>query len=162
MPSVPSTRHHPAHFTLPERFELGYIGADNAEHRPVMVHRVARLDRTLYWYLIEHVEAFPLARACQCRLVPIEPHVSFCREFQSRLTALGMRSDLDDRNESMGLKTREAQMAKIPFTLVAGDREMAAGQFAVRKYGERESKVLSLEEIIREFSDLQAVPKKLK
>ncbi|MEK7689686.1 MAG: His/Gly/Thr/Pro-type tRNA ligase C-terminal domain-containing protein [Bdellovibrionota bacterium] len=96
-------------------------------------------------------------------MVPIkEPHVSFCREFQSRLTALGMRSDLDDRNESMGLKTREAQMAKIPFTLVAGDREMAAGQFAVRKYGERESKVLSLEEIIREFSDLQAVPKKLK
>jgi len=71
-----------------------------------------------------------------------------------------MRIDLDDRNESMGLKTREAQMSKIPFALVAGDREMEAGQFAVRKYGERESKVMTQDEVLALFQELNSLPLK--
>jgi threonyl-tRNA synthetase len=76
------------------------------------------------------------------------------------LKALGLRLDLDDRNESMGLKTRESQIQKIPFALVAGDREVEAGQFAVRKYGERESKVMTQAEIIALFTELNDLPKK--
>ena len=114
---------------------------------------------------IEHVAgAFPFWLApVQARVVPItDAHVACSKDFQKKLIALGMRIDLDDRNESMGLKTREAQIAKIPFALVAGDREMEAGQFAVRKYGERESKVMSQDEVIALFKELNSLPDKAK
>lgn len=77
-----------------------------------------------------------------------------------KLTALGIRYELDDRNEKMGLKTREAQMAKIPLMLVAGDREMEAGQFAVRKYGAKDSEVRTIEEIISQMNEWNDLPKK--
>src|SRR6185437_7632544 len=115
--------------------------------------------------LIEHVAgAFPFwLSPVQARVVPIkDTHNDYCREFMRELKKLGMRVDIDERNESMGLKTREAQMAKIPYALVAGDREMQGGQFAVRKYGERESKVMSKEEIVTLFKELNAVPDKAK
>ncbi|OFZ21654.1 MAG: threonine--tRNA ligase [Bdellovibrionales bacterium GWB1_55_8] len=153
-------------FNMPERFELGYIGSDNVEHRPVMVHRavLGSIERFM-GILIEHVAgAFPFwLSPVQARVVPIkDPHNDYCREFRTKLKEIGFRIELDDRNESMGFKTREAQTAKIPFTLVAGDREMQAGQFAVRKYGERESKVMTQDEILALFRDLNAVPDKVK
>lgn len=153
-------------FNMPERFELGYIGADNAEHRPVMVHRaiLGSLERFMGVF-IEHVAgAFPFwLSPVQARVVPIkDTHNDYCRGFMKELKKLGLRIDIDERNESMGLKTREAQMAKIPFALVAGDREMQGGQFAVRKYGERESKVMTKEEITALFRELNAVPDKAK
>ena len=153
-------------FNMPERFDLGYIGADNAEHRPVMVHRaiLGSLERFI-GVLIEHLAgAFPFWLApVQARVVPIKDiHNDYCRGFIKDLKKAGFRVDGDERNESMGLKTREAQMAKIPFALVAGDREMQAGQFAVRKYGERESKVMTMEEIVTMFKELNAVPDKAK
>ena len=149
-------------FNMPERFELGYIGQDNSEHRPVMVHRavLGSIERFM-GILIEHTAgAFPFWLApVQARIVPIkDPHYDYCREFMKELKALGYRVDLDDRNESMGLKTREAQTAKIPFSLVAGDREAQANQFAVRKYGERESKVMTQDEILALFHELNDVP----
>jgi threonyl-tRNA synthetase len=151
-------------FNLPERFDLSYIGADNAAHRPVMVHRavLGSLERFM-GILIEHVAgAFPFWLApVQARVVPIkDSHNDYARDFMKKLKKLGMRIELDDRNESMGLKTREAQMAKIPFALVAGDREMQANQFAVRKYGERESKVMTQDEIIALFQELNSLPEK--
>jgi threonyl-tRNA synthetase len=153
-------------FNLPERFDLGYIGADNAEHRPVMVHRaiLGSLERFIGVFM-EHVAgAFPFwLSPVQARTVPIKDvHNDYCRGFMKELKKMGFRVDIDERNESMGLKTREAQIAKIPFALVAGDREMQAGQFAVRKYGERESKVMTKEEIIALFKELNAVPDKAK
>jgi threonyl-tRNA synthetase len=153
-------------FNLPERFELDYTGSDNAAHRPVMVHRavLGSIERFM-GILIEHVAgAFPFwLSPVQARLVPIkDAHNDYCREFMRQLKSMGIRVDVDDRNESMGLKTREAQIAKIPFSLVAGDREMQGMQFAVRKYGERESKVMTQEEILKLFQELNAVPERVK
>jgi len=149
-------------FNLPERFDLTYVGSDNSSNRPVMVHRavLGSIERFM-GVLVEHVAgAFPFWLApVQARVVPIgDGHVQYCQEFLTALQELGYRVDLDARNESMGLKTREAQTAKIPFTVVAGDREMQAGQFAVRKYGERESKVMTKAEILDFLKDLNDLP----
>jgi len=153
-------------FNLPDRFDLNYVGADNSAHRPVMVHRavLGSIERFM-GILIEHVAgAFPFwLSPIQARLVPIkDTHNNYCHEFLKKLKALGYRLDLDDRNESMGLKTREAQLAKIPFSLVAGDREMQAGQFAVRKYGSRESQTMTQDEILSLFQELASVPERVK
>jgi threonyl-tRNA synthetase len=153
-------------FNLPERFELEFMGSDNNAHRPVMIHRavLGSLERFI-GVLVEHVAgAFPFWLApVQARIVPIkDPHNDYCRAFMQELKAQGCRIELDDRNESMGLKTRESQIAKIPFTLVAGDREMQQNQFAVRKYGEKESKVMTKEEITQLFKDLNALPDQVK
>jgi threonyl-tRNA synthetase len=153
-------------FNLPQRFDLTFVGSDNGAHRPVMVHRavLGSLERFI-GILIEHTAgAFPFWLApLQARLVPIkEPHEAYCRAFEAKLRAAGVRLDVDNRNESMGLKTREAQMAKIPFTLVAGDREAQANQFAVRKYGEKESKVMTQDEIVALFAELSALPDRAK
>ena len=148
-------------FNMPERFDLNYVGADNGAHRPVMVHRavLGSVERFM-GILIEHVAgAFPFwLSPVQARLIPItDQHNDYCRSFLKLLRQSGIRVDIDDRNESMGLKTREVQIAKIPFALVAGDVEMGAGQFAVRKYGERESKVMSQAEIVTLLKELNSV-----
>jgi threonyl-tRNA synthetase len=77
-----------------------------------------------------------------------------------KLKALGVRYEIDSRNEKMGLKTREAQMSKIPLMLVAGDREVADGAFAVRKYGAKDSETLKLEEILAQMSEWNDIPRK--
>ncbi len=149
-------------FVLPERFDLSYTAADNTAQRPVMVHRavLGSLERFI-GVLIEHLGgAFPFwLSPVQARLVPIkDTHNGYCNEFLAKLKKLDYRVDIDDRNESMGLKTREAQTQKVPFSLVAGDREAQGMQFAVRKYGERESKVMTQDEILALFAELAAVP----
>lgn len=149
-------------FTLPERFDLKYTGSDNQTHRPVMVHRavLGSIERFM-GILIEHVAgAFPFWLApVQARCLPIgDGHVDFCRSFQNELKKQGFRIEVDDRNESMGLKTRESQKAKIPFSLVAGDREVENQSFSVRRYGERESTVMSKDEVIQLFKELEQVP----
>jgi len=151
-------------FNLPERFKLEYIDSENTQKRPVMVHRavLGSLERFM-GILIEHTGgAFPFWLApVQARIVPIkDPHNAYAHEFSKTLRELGIRVDVDDRNESMGLKTREAQMQKIPFSLAAGDREIAGGQFAVRAYGEKEMKVMTKDEIITLFKELNAIPLK--
>jgi threonyl-tRNA synthetase len=150
-------------FNLPERFQLEYVGSDNSAKRPVMIHRavLGSLERFI-GVLIEHVAgAFPFWLApVQARVVPIkEAHGEYCAAFVKKLREHGHRVDVDDRNESMGLKTREAQIAKIPYTLVAGDREAQGMQFAVRKYGERESKVMAQDEILALFAGLEDLPR---
>lgn len=152
-------------FILPERFQLEYTSAENTPLRPVMVHRAVfgSLERFI-GILIEHVAgAFPFWLApLQARIVPIgDGHKDYAKAFKKDLLALGLRVDIDDRNESMGLKTREAQMAKIPFSLVAGDREIEGGKFAVRKYGEKDQKIMTKEEIVALFSELNSLPRKV-
>ncbi len=152
-------------FSMPDRFALEYINADNTAVRPVMVHRavLGSIERFM-GVLIEHTAgAFPFWLApVQARLVPIkDPHVDYCKDFAKKLKRMGLRIDMDDRNESMGLKTREAQMAKIPFSLAAGDREIADGKFALRKYGEKDMKVLTQDEVLAMFAELNEVPRRL-
>lgn len=153
-------------FNLPERFQLDYIDSANSAQRPVMVHRavLGSLERFM-GILIEHVAgAFPFWLApVQARLVPIkDPHNDYAYAFAKKLKSMGMRVEVDARNESMGLKTREAQMAKIPFSLACGDREIQGNQFAVRKYGEKDNKVMTQDEILELFHSLNSVPLKVR
>jgi threonyl-tRNA synthetase len=145
-------------FNLPERFDLNFVGSDNAAHRPVVVHRavLGSIERFM-GILIEHTAGslpFWLAPV-QARLVPIkDTHVPYCEAFAATLKDAGFRVEVDARNESMGLKTREAQMSKIPYSLVAGDQEVSAGSFSMRKYGERQSLVQSQADIVTSFTKL--------
>ena len=123
-------------YQLPQRFDLKYIGADNAEHRPVVIHRAifGSFERFIA-LLIEHFNgAFPLWLApVQARILPIaDRHLEYARATEARLKAEGLRVELDERQEKIGYKIREAQLQKIPYMLVIGDREAAEGTVAVR------------------------------
>lgn len=123
-------------YQMPERFDLKYIGADNTEHRPVVIHRAifGSIERFIA-ILIEHFAgAFPLWFApVQAIVLPIaDRHVDYCRAVQAELTAAGLRVGLDTRQEKVNYKIREAQLQKIPYMLVVGDREAAERAVAVR------------------------------
>jgi threonyl-tRNA synthetase len=120
----------------PERFDLKYVGADNAEHRPVVIHRAifGSLERFIA-LLIEHFAgAWPLWLApIQAVVLPIsDRHREYAVGVRDRLAAAGLRVELDDRQEKIGYKIREAQLQKIPYMLVTGDREAAEGAVSVR------------------------------
>ena len=124
-------------FQMPEKFDLSYIGADGQKHRPAMIHRVVygAMERFIA-LLVEHYGgAFPLWLApVQAVVIPItERQHGYAREVQDSLQQEGIRVNLDDRSEKMGYKIREAQLQKIPYMLVAGEKEEAAGSVAVRQ-----------------------------
>jgi threonyl-tRNA synthetase len=124
-------------FTLPERFDLHYVGEDGERHRPVMLHRVilGAIER-FTGVLIEHYAgAFPLwLSPVQAVLVTVtEKHIPWAEEVRKRLLDAGIRVEGDFRNEKLGYKIREAQMQKTPFMLVIGDREAASGQVSPRQ-----------------------------
>jgi len=149
-------------FILPDRFQLEFTSPENTPVRPVMIHRAVfgSLER-FFGILLEHVAgAFPFWLApVQARLVPIaDQNKEYVAAFAKELRFAGIRYDIDERNESMGMKTRDAQMQKIPFSLVAGDRDIAAGGFAVRKYGDTSMKAMTKEEIITLFRQLNDEP----
>ncbi len=123
-------------YQLPARFNLTYVGADNAEHQPVVIHRAifGSFERFI-GILIEHFAgAFPLWLApLQATVLPIaDRHAEFARTVRDELRAAGLRVDLDERQEKIGYKIREAQLQKIPYMLVVGDREVAEGTVSVR------------------------------
>jgi threonyl-tRNA synthetase len=123
-------------YQMPERFDLKYVGADNAEHRPVVIHRAifGSFERFIA-LLIEHYGgAFPLWLApLQVVVVPIaDRHGEYARSVRDRLVAAGLRVELDERQEKIGYKIREAQLQKVPYMLVTGDREVAEATVAVR------------------------------
>ena len=123
-------------FQMPEKFDLTYIGPDGQKHRPVVIHRViyGAMERFIA-LLIEHYGgAFPLWLApVQVVVIPLtERHHDYARVVFQELLSAGLRVTLDDRNEKVGYKIREAQMKKIPYMLVMGDREMQSGEVAVR------------------------------
>jgi threonyl-tRNA synthetase len=123
-------------YQMPERFDLKYIGADNAEHRPVVIHRAifGSLERFIAILIEHYAGAFPVWLApVQAMLIPIaDRHVEYCRQVKERLAAAGLRVEIDSSVERMNAKIRNAQMQKIPFMLVAGDREQEQGAVAVR------------------------------
>ena len=123
-------------YHIPERFDLKYIGADNAEHRPVVIHRAifGSFERFIA-VLIEHFAgAWPLWLApVQAVVLPIsDRHLEYASSVRDQLAASGLRVELDDRQEKIGYKIREAQLQKVPYMLVAGDREAADGTVSVR------------------------------
>jgi len=123
-------------FGLPERFEMEFVGEDNRRHRPVMIHRaiLGTLER-FSAVLIEHYGgAFPLWLSPeQVRLVPVaDRHVEHARELASLLRALGLRPEVDQSGETVGKKVRAAQLAKAPYVLVIGDKEIESGELTVR------------------------------
>jgi len=123
-------------YVAPERFDLKYVGADNAEHRPVVIHRAifGSLERFI-GILIEHFAgAFPLWFApVQAIVLPIaDRHLDYAREVAAALRTAGLRADFDDRQEKVNYKIREAQLQKIPYMLVVGDKEVADRTVAVR------------------------------
>ncbi len=138
---------------LPERFDLTYIGADNEKHRPVMIHRVVfgSIERFIA-ILTEHFAgAFPLWLApVQVKVLSIRTELNdYAKEVYEKLKAAGLRAELDDRNEKIGYKVREAQLQKIPYMLVVGDRERQDATVSVRsRREENKAIVMGIDEFI--------------
>ncbi len=125
-------------YNFPERFDLTYTGADNSEHRPVMIHRalMGSYERFI-GILLEHLDGeLPVWLApTQAVVVPIaDRHADFAREVADRLREAGLRAELDERTESVGRKIRDAELRKVPYMLVVGDREHQSGVVAVREH----------------------------
>ncbi|HTH02672.1 MAG TPA: threonine--tRNA ligase [Vicinamibacterales bacterium] len=123
-------------YQLPQQFELKYIGADNKEHRPVVIHRAifGSFERFIALLLEHYAGALPLWIApVQAIVLPIaDRHLDYAKSVVSELKAAGLRVELDERQEKIGFKIREAQLQKIPYMLVVGDKEAANGTVAVR------------------------------
>jgi threonyl-tRNA synthetase len=123
-------------YNAPERFELKYIGADNTEHRPVVIHRAifGSFERFIAILIEHYAGAFPLWLApVQGVVLPIsDRHLVYAASVRDQLRAAGLRVDLDERQEKIGYKIREAQLQKVPYMLVVGDREAAEGTMSVR------------------------------
>jgi len=139
-------------FTLPERFELAYIGADSEKHRPVMLHRVilGAIERFM-GVLIEHYAgAFPvwLSPVQAVLLTVTDNHIPYGEKVYTQLREVGIRVEKDFRNEKLGFKIREAQVQKIPYMLVLGDREVAGEQISPRQRDGKNLGGLSVGEFI--------------
>ncbi len=127
-------------YSMPDRFELTYTGEDNADHRPVMIHRalMGSFERFI-GILIEHYAGeFPLwLTPVQAVVLPIaDRHAEYAHRVARELRDTGLRAEVDDRTESIGKKIRENELRKIPYLLVVGDSEVEAGEVAVRRHGE--------------------------
>ncbi|WP_175990810.1 threonine--tRNA ligase [Bacillus sp. Marseille-Q1617] len=140
-------------FLLPERFDLSYVGEDGKQHRPVVIHRgvVSTMERFVAFLIEEYKGAFPTWLApVQVQLIPVSPdvHFDYAKEVKEKLQGEGLRVEIDDRNEKMGYKIREAQMSKVPYMLVLGDNEISDRAVNVRKYGEQKSETISLDQFV--------------
>lgn len=147
-------------FNLPERFNMAYVGQDGKEHRPVMLHRVlvGSMER-FFGGLVEHYGgAFPVWLApIQAVVIPIsDKHLDYANEIGSKLRKQGVRLEIDARNESMGAKIRDAQMQKVPFMLIVGDKEVAEKTVAVRSRDGQKQEVLHTEEFLDRITQIIA------
>src|SRR5215218_1444194 len=144
-------------YYMPEQFELTYVGADNAEHRPVMIHRalMGSFERFI-GILIEHYGGeFPLWLApVQAAVLPIaDRHVEYARGVAERLREDDLRAGVDERSESVGKKIREAEVRKVPYMLVVGDQEQSDGTVAVRRHREGDLGAVAVKEFIERARD---------
>jgi threonyl-tRNA synthetase len=138
-------------YQMPERFGLTYQGADNAEHRPVMIHRalLGSMERFAGILIEHHAGRFPVWLApTQVAVLPVaDRHLDYAHEVQGRLRAGGARVRVDERSESVGKKVHDAEEAKVPYMLVVGDRELEAEQVSVRAHGEGDLGAMSVDEL---------------
>jgi threonyl-tRNA synthetase len=137
-------------YQMPDRFDLHYTGADDAEHQPVMIHRAlfGSFERFI-GILIEHYAGeFPVWLApVQAIVLPIaDRHAEYAASVTARLREGGARAELDDRSESLGRRIRDAEVRKVPYILVAGDREVEAGQVAVREHRKGDEGAVAVDE----------------
>ena len=145
-------------FLLPERFDLTYVGEDGKQHRPVVIHRgvVSTMERFVAYLIEEYKGAFPTwLSPIQVQAIPVSPdvHFDYANEVREKLVAAGLRVELDEREEKIGYKIREAQMQKIPYMLVLGDKEVESGEVNVRKYGEKKSESMPFETFLAKVQE---------
>lgn len=143
-------------FMLPEKFDLTYVGQDGEEHRPIMIHRgvVGTMERFTAYLTEIYKGAFPTwLSPVQVELIPVKNdlHMDYANELRSKLVAHNIRVEIDDRNEKMGYKIRQAQVNKVPYTLVLGDKEVSDGNVTVRRYGEEETTTMTFDEFVSEL-----------
>jgi threonyl-tRNA synthetase len=139
-------------FNLPERFDLSYIGEDGEKHRPYMVHRAlfGSIER-FFGILVEHYGgAFPVWLAPEQAVVAnvTDAQADYAESVRDQLRAAGFRVEADLRNEKLGAKIREAQLAKVPFTLVVGDKEKEQGMVAPRPRKGKPLGAVSIQEFV--------------
>jgi len=143
---------------LPERFELTYIDNEGEKQRPVMLHRAifGSIERFI-GILIEHYGgAFPTWLApLQVEVIPVnnDYHLEFSKDLVEKLKTNKIRVELDNRDEKLGYKIREAQTKKIPYQLVIGDKEVEADEVTYRRYGEKEQTTIKVNEFIELISE---------
>ncbi len=140
-------------FLLPERFDLEYIDRDGEKKRPVMIHRgiISTMERMTATLIEQYKGAFPLwLSPTQINVIPVsnQIHLEYAKEIQQMLNAKSVRITVDDRDEKMNKKIRESQVAKIPYTLILGDKEMAEKTVTIRPYGTTENTTMPLEDFI--------------
>ncbi|MCQ3815784.1 threonine--tRNA ligase [Staphylococcus xylosus] len=145
-------------FLLPQKFDLTYIGNDGEQHRPVVIHRgvVSTMERFVAFLTEETKGALPTWLAPkQVEIIPVnvDLHYDYARLVQDELKSQGVRVEIDDRNEKMGYKIREAQMQKIPYQLVVGDKEVENSEVNVRKYGSQDQETIEKDEFIWNLVD---------
>jgi threonyl-tRNA synthetase len=137
---------------MPERFDLTYIGPDGEKHRPVMIHRVifGSIERFIAILTEHYAGAFPVwLSPVQVKVMPIsDRQIDYAAKVAKQLDDLDIRVELDDRNEKIGYKIREAQMQKVPYMLVVGDKEIENNAVAVRDRKEGDRGSMSLDEFI--------------
>ena len=139
-------------FQMPERFELEYTGEDGQKHRPVMIHRVVlgSIERFIGVITEHFAGAFPLWLAPeQVKILPISDKFhGYAEEVRQQLDMVGLRVSVDTRSEKIGYKIREAQLHKIPYMLVIGEKEVESGTVSVRKRGEGDIGAMSIADFI--------------
>ncbi|KGX83129.1 threonine--tRNA ligase [Pontibacillus marinus] len=143
-------------FHLPERFDLTYIGEDGNHHRPVVIHRgvVSTMERFVAFLIEEYKGAFPTWLApVQAKIIPVsaDVHLDYAKKVEDELRYAGVRVEVDERDEKIGYKIREAQMQKVPYQLVVGDNEINENGVNVRRYGEKDSETKPLSDFIDEL-----------
>ena len=139
-------------FQMPERFDLTYIGEDGEKHRPVMLHRVifGSIERFIGVLIENYAGAFPTWLApVQVKVLPIaDSHKEYAEKVKEELENVGIRVEIDERNEKIGYKIREAQLEKIPYMLVLGDKEKAANSVGVRSRKDGDIGAMPIDEFI--------------
>lgn len=144
-------------FLLPQRFELEYIGEDGKAHRPVVIHRaiLGTLDRFMSFLIEETKGAFPIwLSPVQVKVLPIsDAQVEYSKKIEKKLKNIGVRVQVDDRNEKIGYKIREAQLEKIPYMLVIGDKEIEANAVAIRSRKDGDIGQMKTEDFINKITE---------
>lgn len=143
---------------LPERFDLTYVDSDGTKKRPIMLHRViyGSIERFIGILIENFAGNFPLWLAPkQVEIIPVHPenHNPYCQELVSKLQAVGIRASVDNRNEKLGYRMREAQLKKVPYQLVIGDAEVENRTVNVRTHGSKDSSALSVEDFIAKLQE---------
>ncbi|WJP97154.1 threonine--tRNA ligase [Macrococcus bovicus] len=145
-------------FLLPQKFDLTFIGSDGQEHRPVVIHRgvISTMERFVAFLTEEYKGAYPTWLAPnQLEIIPVsnEVHYDYARALYDELKSQGVRCHIDDREEKMGYKIREAQMHKVPYQIVVGDKEVENNEVNVRQYGSKDSETMERDEFIWKIVD---------